>query len=91
MLMFSPGIGGDESRSMRLTGVFVDPLGTEVSFKPVGGERWAAEVLSPAEVTPWAEVWEDDAEEPAFVWAAEPELPPALSGLFLLCGLSCTK
>ena len=50
----------------------------------MGGERWAAEVLLPAEVTSWAEVCEDDAEEPALVWTTKSELPPALSGLFLL-------
>ena len=96
--MFSPGVDGGEFKSMRLAGeVSADPLtvdGPGALFSTVGGERWGAEalsldvegerwaaaVLSPVEVTPWAEVWEDDA---ASVWA-KPELPPALSGLFLL-------
>ena len=74
LLMFSAGIGGGESKSMRLAGgVSVDLLmvdGPGAPFWPVGGE--SAEVLSPAEVPPWAEVWEapwaevceDDTEEP---------------------------
>ena len=64
-LLISAGIGGGESRSMRLAGVSVDLLmvdGPGAPFRPVGGE--SAEVLSPAEVPPWAEVWEDDTEEP---------------------------
>ena len=65
LLMFSAGIGGGESKSMRLAGVSVDLLmvdGLVAPFRPVGGE--SAEVLSPAEVPPWAEVWEDDTDEP---------------------------
>ena len=66
LLMFSAGIGGGESKSMRLAGgVSVDLLMVDspgAPFRPVGGE--SAEVLSPAEVPPWAEVWEDDTEEP---------------------------
>ena len=66
LLMFSAGIGGGESKSMRLAGgVSVDLLmvdGPGAPFWPVGGE--SAEVLSPAEVPPWAEVWDDDTEEP---------------------------
>ena len=38
-LMFSAGIGGGESRSMRLTGVSVIVDGPAASFRPVGGER----------------------------------------------------
>ena len=80
LLMFSAGI---ESKSMRLAdgaSVHVDVLmmdGPGAPFRPVGGE--SAEVLSPAEVPPWAEVWEDDTEEPVS------ELLPAF--FLLLLGL----
>ena len=65
LLMFSAGIDGGGSKFVRLAGVSVDLLvvhGPGAPFRPVGGE--SAEVLSPAEVPPWAEVWDDDTEEP---------------------------
>ena len=84
LVMFSAGIGGGESKSMRLTGgVSVDLLmvgGPGAPLRPVGGE--SAEVLSPAEVPPWAEVWGNDTEEPVS------ELLPASFSSAFVYGLS---
>ena len=58
----------------------LDPLmvdGPRAPLRPVGGE--SAEVLSPAEVPPWAEIWEDGTEE------LVSELFPALFLLLRLC------
>ena len=57
LLIFSAG--GGESKSMRFAGVCIDVLmmdGPGAPFRLVGQE--SAEVLSPAEVPPWAEILE---------------------------------
>ena len=68
----SPGVIGEEFKSMRLGGECADLLivGLGAPLRPVGGESW--------EVLPLADVYEDE--------VVEIELDPSLvlSGLFLL-------
>ena len=89
LLMFSAGI---ESKSMRLAdgaSVHVDVLmmdGPGAPFRPVGGE--SAEVLSPAEVPPWAEVLEALWAE---MWEVEEPVSELLPAFFLLLLLLCLR
>ena len=73
-LIVSPGVIGEEFKSMRLGGECADllvvGLGAPLTCRPVGGESW--------EVLPLADVYEDE--------VVEIELDPSLvlSDLFLL-------
>ena len=78
-LMFSPGINGGESKSIRLAGgAAAFPLAVDGPGTPVGGKSWGVGALPPADT------WEDGAEEPASVGTTEIGVPLALSGLVLL-------
>ena len=92
--MFS--VGGGESKSMRFAGVSVDVLMMD-----------GPGVFSPAEVPPWAEVWEApwaelwEVEDPvsellpvppwAEMWEVEKPMSELLPAFFLLLLLLCLR
>ena len=83
-LIFSPGINGGESKSIRFSaGAAAFSLAVDGPGAPVGVESWGVGAALPP-----ANAWEDGTEKPASVGTTEFGVPPALFCFSSISGLS---